>query len=375
MVNASQPMFRSSLVVIGLTLSAVAAYYSITGLAFVFAGAYWPIVCMGASLEAAKVMASSWLFRSWRTAPKILVAYLGIGVLALMLLTGIGIFGYLSRAYMVQQAPLTQMAVERDNLERTVALAQTQYDRAAETLQRTNTQTTDRVIERLSEVQRFSGQNGAVSVLRSQQEAQRALQAQVDLAAQKLADAEQARANFVAQAQIHTVDLGPLMFAASAWYGSTDVPALDKTVRVFIALIMFVFDPMALALILAGQWKPTEPTVDIPLPLPQIRSTPPVLPIPSDTPNLSNVAPPLPTLQNTAPMTHHTYVPFVQMERDPTQAEPSVVMTTTEPADEPVYIAPGLDTDTDTFETLDGTTTLPVKRPTRARRSRVAPKQ
>ena len=77
-------------------LSGIAAYYSIIGLGAIFLGAFWPIVFMGGSLEFAKLVTASWLYRNWKTAPFLLKSYLIIAVMLLMLITSMGIFGFLS---------------------------------------------------------------------------------------------------------------------------------------------------------------------------------------------------------------------------------------------------------------------------------------
>ena len=114
---------------VGGALASVAAFYSITGLAYIFASVFWPIVVMGTTLECAKLIGASFVFRNWRQAPKILIGYLTVGVLLLMLITDIGIFGYLSRAYLEQQAPLTLLASSNAAVERDADLARQQYER------------------------------------------------------------------------------------------------------------------------------------------------------------------------------------------------------------------------------------------------------
>jgi len=89
-----------------LTISSVAVYYSVSGLAAIFAGAYYPIIIMGAALEVGKLVTASWLHKNWNTAPKVLKAYLIISVVVLMLITSLGIFGFLSRAHIEQGAPV-----------------------------------------------------------------------------------------------------------------------------------------------------------------------------------------------------------------------------------------------------------------------------
>jgi hypothetical protein len=247
-------MLRLALFATGVALSSIAAFYSVTGLAHIFASAFWPVVIMGGTLEVAKLVAASWLFRHWRTSPKPLVMYVASGVLVLMLLTGIGIFGYLSRAYLVQQAPMTQMVAEQTTATRNVQLAKDAYTRDETALNAfVSKNTADQVIGKLSETNRLGGTNGAVNVLRQQQAIQKQLQEQLRTSGVALKDAETALAAVNQRTQEQTVDVGPLLFVAKAWYGSTEMSILDHVVTVFILIIIFVFDPMAIALLLAAQ--------------------------------------------------------------------------------------------------------------------------
>ena len=242
-------------------LSAVAAFYSVTGLAYIFASVFWPIVTMGAILEAAKLAAASWIYRTWRVAPKILVVYLTVGVLLLMVITDIGIFGYLSRAYLEQQAPLTLLASSNAAAERNVDLAREQYERDDATLTAfIEGDTANAVIEELTAYARLTGANGAVEVLRSQNEIQRELQANLQASSAALSVAERAVAEFEQETQVQRVDVGPLLFVAKAIYGNEDLSTMDTVVTAFILLILVVFDPMAIALLLAAQTTSKVPT-------------------------------------------------------------------------------------------------------------------
>ena len=263
----SFPWMRFFCFTVGLTLASVAAFYSITGLAYIFASVFWPIVVMGTTLEAAKLVAASWVFRTWRQAPKLLVAYLTTGVLLLMLITDIGIFGYLSRAYLEQQAPLTLLASSNTAAERDADLARAQYERDDAALAAfVEGDTANAVIEELTAYARLTGANGAVEVLRSQNAIQRELQANLQVSSAALAAAERAFAEVEQETQIQRVDVGPLLFVAKAYYGNEDLSTMDTVATAFILLILVVFDPMAIALLLAAQTTirkvPAETTGD-----------------------------------------------------------------------------------------------------------------
>jgi hypothetical protein len=240
---------------VGGALASVAAFYSITGLAYIFgASVFWQIVVMGSSLEAAKLVGASFVFRNWRQAPKILIGYMSVGVLLLMVITDIGIFGYLSRAYLEQQEPIALLQSSNAAVERDADLARQQYERDDAALAAfVEGDTATAVIEELTAYARLTGTNGAVEVLRSQQAIQRELQANLQVSSAALSAAERAFAEVEQETQIQRVDVGPLLFVAKAYYGNEDLSTMDTVATAFIILILVVFDPMAIALLLAAQ--------------------------------------------------------------------------------------------------------------------------
>ena len=88
-----------------IAISTVAIYYSVLGLAAIFAAAQLPIIIMGTVLEVSKLVTASWLYQNWRNIPFLLKTYLTIAVVVLMLITSLGIFGFLSRAHIEQATP------------------------------------------------------------------------------------------------------------------------------------------------------------------------------------------------------------------------------------------------------------------------------
>ena len=85
-----------------LSISGVAIFYSVIGLATIFPGAFWPVVIMGSVLEVGKLVTASWLYRNWKQTRFLLKTYLTIAVVVLSLITSMGIFGFLSKAHLEQ---------------------------------------------------------------------------------------------------------------------------------------------------------------------------------------------------------------------------------------------------------------------------------
>ena len=93
-----------------LALSSVAAYYSVIGLAAIFPGSFWPIIIMGTVLEMAKLVTVSWLYRNWKVAHLGMKWYLAVATVILMIITSMGIFGYLSKAHLEHSADTAPLA-------------------------------------------------------------------------------------------------------------------------------------------------------------------------------------------------------------------------------------------------------------------------
>ena len=119
-----------------LTISAVAIYYSVAGLAAIFAAAVIPIVIMGGVLEVAKLVTAVWLHRYWSRAVWWLKGYLSLAVVVLMLITSMGIFGFLSKAHIEQTSLSTEQVAQIQTLEENLARSQSKLDRWDEELER-----------------------------------------------------------------------------------------------------------------------------------------------------------------------------------------------------------------------------------------------
>ena len=128
-----------------LSISAVAIFYSIAGLAAIFAGAAIPIMIMGSVLEVGKLVTASWLYQHWRQAPRFLKYYLTIAVVVLMFITSMGIFGYLSKAHVEQTAPTTLISSKIVQLDDQIVRENGKIERWNTELERLNAGTSVRI--------------------------------------------------------------------------------------------------------------------------------------------------------------------------------------------------------------------------------------
>lgn len=122
------------LLICALCLSTVAAYYSVVGLATIFAGAFWPVIIMGSILEASKLVVSSWLYRKWEVVPILLKTYLTTAVIILMIITSIGIFGFLSKAHIEQTGQLQENVAQIERYNAEISRQKFLYQKAEEKL-------------------------------------------------------------------------------------------------------------------------------------------------------------------------------------------------------------------------------------------------
>lgn len=125
-------IFASFTLAVALLISAIAAYYSIVGLATIFAAATVPVIIMGTALEIGKIMAAVWLKLNWHRAQLTYKVYLVPAVAILMLLTSMGIFGFLSKAHLDQTAATGESSAQIQRLTTEIERRQTQVARAEE---------------------------------------------------------------------------------------------------------------------------------------------------------------------------------------------------------------------------------------------------
>lgn len=235
--------------IVALSLSTVAAYYSIIGLTAIFAGAVIPVIVMGSMLEIGKITTTVWLRKYWDIASITLKLYLVPAVVLLALLTSMGIFGFLSKAHIEagvtsgdSQAKLAlideKIKTERDNV-----------DLARKALQQMDAQ----VDARLSRGDSETGAERSVQIRRQQQGERAKLQKDIGDAQAKIAKLNEERAPIAAENRKIEAEVGPIKYVAALIYGDNpDTNLLERAVRWVIILLVAVFDPLAIALVLAA---------------------------------------------------------------------------------------------------------------------------
>jgi hypothetical protein len=236
--------------IVALIISAIAAYYSIIGLTAIFSAAVIPIMIMGASLEVGKVTAAIWLKMYWERASLLYKFYLVPAVAFLMLLTSMGIFGFLSKAHSDQSLVSGDSMAKVAIYDEKIKIARENIDANRKVLKQYD-EAVDQVMGRSSDEK---GADKAVSIRRSQQKERARLQVEIETEQKKISQLNEDRAPLAAENRKIESEVGPIKYIAALVYGDNpDQNVLERAVRLVIIIIVLVFDPLALVLILAAQ--------------------------------------------------------------------------------------------------------------------------
>lgn len=231
-------MFIVILILTTLSIAGSAAFFSVYGLAEIFSGAFWPVVAMGGALEAGKLVAASYAYRFWHHITRSLKAYLLSAIFVLMVITSIGIFGFLSAAYQKDILPLAELEAK------TEVLQGKQDD--LDNLKQEKTQQRIRLVDDKAKEISSLPDNYATK----KKEVAERYQIQIDkldkaiagyeLQIRSLSDERRGMSVSTLQQEIKT---GPIVFIAQAMGQEVN----DAT-KWLILIIIFAFDPLAVAL-------------------------------------------------------------------------------------------------------------------------------
>jgi hypothetical protein len=242
-------IFGYLLLAVALTISLTAAFYSIAGLTAIFAAAFWPIVIMGSVLELGKVITTVWLHKYWDRAALQFKLYLVPAIGILMLITSMGIFGFLSKAHLDQAVPAGDISSQVQIFDDKIKTERDNIEAARRALKQMDAQ----VDEKLSRTTDDKGAERAVQIRRAQAKERTNLQNEISTAQKKISSLQEQRAPIASQARKVEAEVGPIKYIAALIYGDNpDANILEKAVRWVIILIVLVFDPLALVLILAA---------------------------------------------------------------------------------------------------------------------------
>ena len=232
----------------------MAALYSILGLAAIFAGAKIPIMIMGGVLEVGKLVTASWLYQNWhnKNLPKTIKYYLTTSVIVLVFVTSMGIFGFLSKAHLDQVTPTTNYTSKITLIDQRILQEERVTERAEKTL-----------LQLDKSIEVYLNKEYATRGLRErrkQEEERKELKLTIDNAMDNI-DKLMLEKNTIEldQAKIEA-EVGPLKYIAELIYGDNAKDYFDEAVRWVIIVLIFVFDPLAVLLLIAANislrtWK------------------------------------------------------------------------------------------------------------------------
>lgn len=233
----------------GLAISGVAVYYSVVGLTAIFAAAAIPIIIMGIALEIGKIVATVWLKQNWSICPRPVKIYLITAIVLLMVITSMGIFGFLSKAHSDQSLVggeiLGQLAIYDEKIK-------TSKERI-ETKRRELKQMDEAVDQVMARSQDEKGADKSIALRKSQQRDRSRISSEIETEQKRLSELSNEATPLRAQVRQVEAEVGPLKYIAAFFYGETDQTVLEKSVVWVILILIVVFDPLAIILLLASQ--------------------------------------------------------------------------------------------------------------------------
>ena len=236
----------------GLTISVVAIWYSVAGLVSIFAAAVVPIIVMGVALEVSKLIATVWLKQNWTRAPFYIKAYMSLAVAILMIITSMGIFGFLSKAH-------SDQSLVSGDVQSRIAIYDEKIKTARENIEanRKQLKQMDEAVDQvMGRSQDEKGADKAVNIRKNQQRDRSALAKDTEANQKLIAKLNDEAAPIRAEVRKVEAEVGPIKYIAAFIYGDNpDANVLEKAVTWVIIIIVSVFDPLAVILLLASQYS------------------------------------------------------------------------------------------------------------------------
>ena len=229
-----------------ISISVIAAGYSIVGLSTLFAGAVVPIIAMGSALEVGKLVAASWLYNNWRNkfVPYTIKMYLTFAVVVLIFITSMGIFGFLSKAHLDQVQPTSSNNIKIELIDKQIDQQQLIIDRSNKTLT-----LLDSALEKYVDMEYVTR---GLKEREKQKPERDALTLAINNASDEIARLTNEKATLQLEQDKIEAEVGPIKYIAELIYGEQAKDHFDKAVRWVIIVLIFVFDPLAVLLLIAA---------------------------------------------------------------------------------------------------------------------------
>ena len=223
-----------------LAIAAVAAWYSIIGLTTIFSAAVVPIIIMGVVLEIGKLVAAAWVYQNWKETNVLLKSYLVSAIVVLMLITSMGIYGFLSKSHIDAGINTTEISVKLERLDNRINGEQRQIDRAEKTLKQLD--------DRLEKMNEGWFITRGIQQREKEQEERQQLNNIIKKSESEIDKLLDKKSEYQLEVKNFEVEVGPIKYIAALVYGDEAKNYLDNTVRYVILLLIFVFDPLGVLL-------------------------------------------------------------------------------------------------------------------------------
>lgn len=241
-------MFMAVLtLLVALAISFVAAWYSIVGLMAIFSAAATAIAIMGAVLEVGKLLTASWLYQNWKTTHRLLKYYLTVAVVVLMFITSMGIFGFLSKAHIDQTLVSGDNGLKIELIDKKIKREENRIEDANKVITQL-----DLAVETLIEYDRIRGPSGSIATREKQQPERDQLNGVIDKAADNIAVLNQEKLVLEKEQIKFEAEVGPIKYIAALFTNDVNELIIEQAVRWVIITIIFVFDPLAVLLVIAA---------------------------------------------------------------------------------------------------------------------------
>jgi hypothetical protein len=218
----------------------------------IFAASPIPIAIMGGALEFSKLIAASWAYKNWSVAPRFLKYYFTVAVIILMFITSLGIFGYLSKAHNDQTLISGDVSAKIAMIDEKIKVERDNIDVNRKTLKQMD-ESVDQVMVRSTNEK---GAEKAASLRKAQQTERNRILKEIETYNKRISTLNEERAPIATEIRKVEAEVGPIKYIAALIYGdSIDSNLLDKSVRFVIILLVLVFDPMAVLLVIAGNFS------------------------------------------------------------------------------------------------------------------------
>ena len=227
-----------------LAISGVAAYYSIIGLVAIFSASVNPIAVMGVVLETGKLISAAWLYHYWKKVNKLLKTYLISAVIVLMFITSMGIFGFLSKAHIEQTTVQSDNTLQIESIDSQIIRQQKDIERAE--LQLTL------LDDALKKYVELGAVTKSINARKGQEEERNALISTINNATNTIASLTKTKYELRTKENELIAEVGPIKYIAELVYGNSETNTLEEAVRWVIIIIVFVFDPLAVLLLISA---------------------------------------------------------------------------------------------------------------------------